>query len=269
MKSLSKALVAFSVLLTAASAAHAQNPYFGTTFDGNPTEPYTDGTIYTAGGADLSGQGGFTATPDIGGTPAGPLAQVFGTGMGDNSGTLSSGAPAVTLSHALGSPTLGGFTFAVDFSISNTGGGGTPGNAYAFNFTNASGNVFSINFQPDGVDGTPQPQLVVDGITEATASQGPVLNQFFHLSVSVSTAGDITAELGTDPLTALTSTTPEPLAADGITGFSISETNVGGGPDFVQFDNIVVAIPEPSTYAMMGLGLLGVVSMMKFRRLKA
>ena len=285
MKHLSKALVALS-FLGLASAAHAQsnaNSYFGTTFDTITTYPFTDGTPYqtttpTTNPGELSGQGGFTATQAgfaeafaIGGTASGGTAS--GTGallQSDLNGGAANVTGGVSVAHSLNKSVVGGFNFAVDFQLSGTGSA-APDNSFAFNFLTGGTNIFSVNFAPGGTNNTAIPQLVIGGTVVSQAVSGPTLaGGFFHLSITVTSGGAITATLGgggTQLNAAAGSVTPT-----GISSFSVSEvtnTAAGTGNDYIEFDNISAVIPEPSTYAMMGLGLVGMLGLMKFRRIKA
>jgi hypothetical protein len=51
------------------------------------------------------------------------------------------------------------------------------------------------------------------------------------------------------------------------TSFDLSKSDVSGGTGIAGFE--IVAVPEPSTYAMMGLGLLALMAARRFRQLSA
>ena len=270
MKYPSTAFIAVA-LFAATSAVHAQTADFGTTFDGSTTYPYTDPTVYSSTFGDLNGTGEWTATP------------LYAVTTYDSTGTntvaqVYSGNGTATASHALTFPTGAGYTFNTDFSIAanNAGMGGadSAGNAFSFSLTNSLGTAFAINFAPTGttggVENAFQPQLVIGGVAVATAAQGPIpstptMAEPYHLTISVSTVGVITASLGTPDSTI---TYSDPAAAAAITGFAVSEVDQSTltGYDYVAFDNISVVVPEPSTYAMIGMGFLGMLGLMRFRR---
>ena len=280
MKYLSNALVALS-LFAASSAVHAQVSLFGTTFDGPPsstTYPYNDPTVYGGTGfPDLNAQGGWTATPTYADT-------TFDTSGTNIVGQVYSGAGSATASHGLNSPAFGGgYAFNTDFTISDNGspsGMGNasgPGNNYSFSLLGtASIPVVEVEFVQTGASGGVEnayaPELFINGTLQtapsATAAQGPVVDQMFHLSITVSTTGTVTASLGT-PQSTFSAT--DPLAIGEVTGFSVGENDVTGSAtnDLINFDNISLTVPEPSTYAMMGLGLVGMLGLMKFRRPRA
>lgn len=277
MKNLSTAFIALS-LLTAASAVHAQSVAFGTNFDGSNTFPYDDPGAYlsatqdSATGPDLNAQHGWTATPgavsvfnngDNGttGNPITPATDTFATVFSPN-GTASA-------SHAfLSGPTTDGFNFSTDAQILDARP--AVGNTFSFNFASGGVNIFSVNFTPSPLGEPNAPTFTLtsgNGTTLASQPSGPAFNQFFHLTVSVSSTGTITASLGT-PGSTITDSSLGALASTGISSFGFSESGASGAGDLLEVTDIAATIPEPSTYAMMGLGLVGMLGLMKFRRSK-
>ena len=270
MKHISKAIVAFSVL-TAASAVHAQTSYYGTTFDGGTGYPYTDPTVYAGGFTSIGGQGSpaWTGTPLYAvtasdGSPTGIAAQVY------------SGNGTAFAAHAF-APTVGGAVFNTDFQIGDNGPG-NPGNSFSFNLLNSAGaSVISVTFAPTGLSGgaeaAPDFELRTGGGPLFTSPNGPVIDQRYHLSINVNASGTVVATFGSAGGSSSLTTTVVGIGT-GLAGLSVTETDASGLPaasnsDSVTFDNVSVVVPEPSTYAMMGLGLLGMLGLMKFRRAKA
>lgn len=275
-----------AALCVAASAAHGQT-IFSADF-----EPPT----FTAFGS-VAGNGGFTTNdPENPGletptTQVGGLNQVvpnaiLGNQAGQLLGGYSSGGvdgypgmATVNLSHAFDLTTqpvalaANGFQFDTDFEVNSSLNG--LHSAYAFSLQGPSGNLFSVNFT--NIDSTTA-EVGYTSLLGSTvdSGHGVTLDGVYHLTVHVSPLGLVTASfygVGTPGNVAPIATN---LAVVGIdTANDISVTQSGGTTEFtashdaITFDNFAVTVPEPSTYVMMGLGLLGLVGMMKFRRRSA
>ena len=283
------ALVALSVGLV--SQAHAQNGYYQTNFDGDTSNQT------------LSGQDGWTDSdsnqPDgvgiIGGYSApSPAKDNIASVGGDflNSGGGPSGATAY-LAHGFTSPTV---SYRIDTDYFVTKSTSTYPNANSFGFTlqNATGlNLFSINLVPNGstyntetADAIRYTTYNALGTADAQVSTGlgSVLGSRYHLDISVNEATNsfiftITLETPTGTLSATPAYTSPSITLD--TGVLASSVNSiaalytvtpstdgvvpgsGAGSNALFFDNFS-AVPEPSTWAMMGLGVLGLV--VSFRR---
>ena len=286
MKHLSKALAAIS-FLAGASALHAQTSYYGTNFDGTAAAyPYTDGSAYNTGTQEQPGNGFYDINGE--GSPAwtgtGGYAITVDTGVAAGAQSISgfaavvySGNGTAVATHSITAlattgPTAGFYNFNTDFQISGNGDAAgdvttAPGDTFAFNLTSTTGNVISVSFVPtqnaSGTEGAPN--LALNGVV---TSNGPQLNQRLHLTIAVQPGGNVSVFLGG----VLTATATIANTAS-VTGFSITETdatttNTNNAYDSITFDQVNVVVPEPSTYAMMGLGLVGMLGLMRFRRAK-
>jgi len=278
------AIVAFSVAL--ASEVHAQNSYYQTTFDND------------APNNTLSGQDGWTDNdpnqPDgvgVVGTYSSTTSDNIASVGGDFLSVAAPSTSPVYLSHPFTSPTAS-YRFDVDYFVtSSVSPYPADTNAFAFTFrgTNVLGgtiNLFSIDLVPNGT-GTNGAGTTADAIrytvynpltgvgTQTSTGLGSVLNSRYHLDLSVNEATNsftfsISEESQTGTLGTVDYTSPAIALTlgEGSLISSIAATYLLGpgnatGSNALFFDNFS-AVPEPSTWAMMGLGTLGLV--VSFRR---
>ncbi len=199
---------------------------------------------------------------------------------------------AVTLTHAL--PTAGAtsLVFSTDFEVTQNSFYG-PHDAFAINLTGALGTQIGINFVvPTNNSGTADnvTYSTGTGVTQTSTNTSiQVVSQRYKLTLNVNvTAGTFGATLTPETFNtttgAVTLGTASTLVASGtsygtgaITGYGVSwtladktTTVVGNnllsgnnlaytdpGSGGIYFDNILVTVPEPSTYALLGLGAIG------------
>ena len=271
------AFVALSLGL--ASRAGAQTPSYQTNFDNlTPNSTLSGQDNWTDNDTDQPDSVGFvsgysTSATDYLATVGGAFVAAGPTG----------GAPTtspVYLAHPF-NPVGGSYTFDADFAVTSSVTGFANSDSFGFTFQGANGNnLFSIDFVPQLATGATT-GATVDAIrysiynlatgaqSQMTTGMGFQLNSRLHLSLAVNELTNtlsFTVTPNSGP--ALTETnlslfgTQSALTA----GFAATyvETVAGApGSNALIFDN-VAAVPEPSTYAMLGLGFLGLAT--RFRR---
>ncbi len=272
----------FAALLLGASSSHAQvTTAYSTNFDN------LDKT------SALAGQDGWTDNDPM--DPNGVVvAAGYSNGSKDLLGFVGGGAiltdgisPSVSPSNVTHgfTPTTSVYSFTTDFIVSSsvtvTAGTAPSQDAFAFTFKNAAGNnVYSVDFAPSttsGVDALRYTTYNTLGASNGQTSTGMgiTLDSRYHLVVSanvVTESFSITVQPET-PLGALSGTAftqnvtvPVGSVVGGIASFSATDivSNLAApGTNSLLFDNLS-AVPEPSTYAMLGLGLAGLA--FRFRR---
>ena len=175
-----------------------------------------------------------------------------------------------------------GYALNTDFNVSaplTT----TVASGYGFAFLNASNaNVVSVNFVKDTTSsGQDDVEYQVGTGSLVNTGNGAIkLGANTHLTLSVNVAkntfniviGGVSLFQNPVSLGAANSgaSVTQAAALQFIAGTATADGNggyMGAGDDQINFDNFSITVPEPSTYLMMGLGLLGLVGLMKFRRL--
>lgn len=187
----------------------------------------------------------------------------------------------VSLYHPVSFNPAAPFAFNVDFVITQPGA--TRQNflardAFAFTLGNASTNLLTINFSQSVDLPTTQDTLTLttgadnlgqNGITTAT-NKGIVLNGQYHLTVAVTNplTGAFTLTLVGGGNSFSTSGTAGPFTAATFTQAGAlwnlqnkTATNgayQGAGDNVLAFDNFTLAVPEPSTYALLTVAVVAV-----------
>ncbi len=222
-----------------------------------------------------------------------------GEAQGTVPGVGATGGP-VTLTHTL--PTAGAQTvaFSTDFVVTSNSFYG-PHDSFAINLTGTAGRQIGINFVVPTNNST-----TADNVTYSTGAAGaqsaalgsiPLGTQRYKLTINVNVAGGtfgatLTPESNTGTLNgSVISLVPNgtTYGTGDITGFgyawtladqtsvapannpttagtnALAHTDPGSGG--IYFDNIIVSIPEPSTYALLGLGAMGLVVAVRRSRL--
>ena len=185
----------------------------------------------------------------------------------------------VFISHGF-TPGANSYSFGVDFKIGQSGTPNLQDNEFAYTFRSNTGNVFSIDFYPQ----TGASANVYDAIrvttyntagqaNQTTTGEGIALGSRYHLGLSVNVVTGllsytVTLEDGNGVANgaAMSFSTTLPNSGLGVTSIAATyELGPGtsAGDNVMAFDNFS-AVPEPSTYAMLGLGLVGLAA--RFRR---
>ncbi len=166
----------------------------------------------------------------------------------------------------------------------------TNKDTFAFSLRNAAGtmSLISINFVPTAdVAGTPSQDnvTVTAGSTTGKATgSGVILNSQYILRLTVNSNLNYSATLS-DSASNLVGAFDGTITGAGLTlrdvgrfsaDLSLADktTNSGGGltgagDNALAFDNLVITIPEPSTNAMLALGLVGLAGSLRLRRQRA
>ena len=183
----------------------------------------------------------------------------------------SPGNPSPSLFRPYTLATASVYAFNVDFGVSSSQTPFDTQDAFGWSFQNAAGTkIFSLNIDPTATAGVDAVRFQAGMAAEVPTGQGIGLNAKYHLTVSVNiTAGTISASLtplaggATIPLiTNNTSVNSAALASVTQTAATWTLTTPASpGSNGMFFNNYVVTIPEPSTYAMLfaGAGLMLVV----------
>ena len=216
------------------------NPYPSS--GGSPGNPYatyganghgsTSGTVLFGTGGTIDGSGNPTSVPAGNATSSGLLSPITMSAdfQGDNGATAGAtlGTPSWLLSSAAISPGVETFTFH------NVPAGSYLLYCYGANYDNDRGTLFSVNSGAahNGIgatlnqaNGTRPGQSFMEGV-----------NFVYFLGVTPDGSGNITIHAVANP-------------ADGV-----GNPNLSGEADVNGFQ-LVTVVPEPSTVAMLGLGL--------------
>ena len=204
-------------------------------------------------------------------------------------GNYIPGQGTVQLFHAANVQGAASFTVNSDafLTSSQVTGAFTAADTFGYSFLNASGvSLFGVNFVPLTTPTALAPNgatdsifYTVNGVRSTVQSGVLALNGYFHISVAV--VGGATPTLSftvTESGAAVATVTGVALtAADATTVANVGTTWTlsnqtadanggyeGAGSNTLYFKNLAVVVPEPSTYAMLGLGALGLA--LRFRR---
>lgn len=192
------------------------------------------------------------------------------------------GSPIVYLFHAFSPGNASSYALNTDLDISYSATSASPTrDAFGFNFqTSGLGNLFSLNFTPDASNAS---QMVigytVNGVQTIPANASAILyNSVYHLQISVNVAAkSLTASFtGTNSFTlsniSLASINPAAVQQVATTWTLTNTSGVdanGGytnaGSNAIIFDNFALTVPEPSTWAMFGLGATALVIFLRRR----
>lgn len=236
----------------------------------------------------------------FGGTFAGALGGVYRVAGGTAgtpdvvpSATNASGG-VISLYHPINlTPAAATFALNVDFFVAAPGVSSTTStfkNHDTFSFTLGNGTITlaSINFVPaTTADPATNDAVTVTGATgqTATTNYGIVLNSQYHLSLFVTNTatGAFTLQLQGQQDAAPVTVYSGLLGP--VNGTTISQAGVlwnladktvgtnngfqGAGDNYIAFDNFLLGVPEPSTYAMMAVGAAGLARALRLRRKQA
>ena len=256
-----------AALLTVGSVARGQG--YSTNFDAS------QGYV---GGATLSAQNGWTTNdnnqPDYVGTvsnysvPASDYVAYLG-GLGLSNGIVPSASPVFLYRpFTLGATTA--YAFDVDMAITRSGATYPTNDSFAWTFQNTAGtNLFSVDFVPTTTNDsnnartTLAVRYTVNGGTQTTTGNGLLSDAYYHLTVSVNVlANQFSIALTPTGGTALTLASNVSLGANlagtlGQVAATWNDNVANPGGNALIFNNYAVTVPEPSTWMMMGLGLVG------------
>ena len=228
---------------------------------------------------------------------------------GDNvNGGALPGRGVVYTFHPTNLPATSSFVFNTDYvvtrpAVDNSGNPTTTHDQFGFSFLTAGGttSLFNINFQVASNSST-----TVDNVSynvggdpiAGTATNSLTLNSRYHLTVNVNavahtfsafimaetpngsiTAGTPNQAIATNvPFTGdvgdfaaywkLNNLTNAPANGGTLTGGN-NTAFTAGGSNILLFDNVSTAVPEPSSYALLGAGLLGLTALVRGRRSQA
>lgn len=211
----------------------------------------------------------------------------------------------VTVSRALPTASATNVVFSTDYQVTNPNGAFPSHDSFAFALTGASGNLISINFVPNSTNSTSIDNITYTNAAGVASAPVAGMNlgslTRYRLTVSVNvtagtfgatyqaeniTTGALTGVVGTLAPTgtaygtgAITGLAVTWTLADKTTGVLASNLGLGAnqsgtnnfahtnaGINALYFDNILVTVPEPSTYAMVVLGVIGLAVMIRRSR---
>ena len=268
--------VLVAALLTAGSVARGQG--YSTTFDAN--QGYM-------GGNTLSGQNGWDTNdnnqPDYVGTvsnysvPASDFVGYLG-GLGLSNSVVPSVTP-VYLYRPFTLGTTSAYAFNVDMAITRSGATYPTNESFGWTFRTSGGaNLFSVDFVPTTANDsnnartTLAVRYTVNGSAQVSPGNGFLSDAYYHLTVSVNVAAkqfsiSLTPTGGTAMVLAsgisLGTNDPSTVAQVAATW---NDNVANPGANTMIFNNYgVTLVPEPSTWVMLGLGVVGFTVMLRRR----
>lgn len=160
----------------------------------------------------------------------------------------------------------------VDFSVVNSANFAAH-DTFGFSLRSTAGTLVTINFAPSTTNTTADTVTGTSGGTTVASTSGVTFNSTYHLALSVNLASKtylatISTVGGTASSFSLTgSTANAAITGTAVTQFATlwnlqDKTATGtaynaAGDGYIIFDNLSVTVPEPSTYAMLALGVVG------------
>lgn len=200
------------------------------------------------------------------------------------------GRTDVRVSHPINIGSAATMSFNTDFGVTQSFGTFNAHDTFGFNFRNGDStpaNLFSINFVvPNNGSATADNITYTAGTNSGTAATSFQLGLRYHLTVNVNVTGKTFSasyfreladgtSAGEGVFTIATNVPYTGSIADVAAAWNLSNTSSSGtgantyytnpGSNLLLFDNVVVSIPEPSTYALLGLSMIG-VAVYGFRR---
>ena len=278
-----------AALLSLGSALHGQG--YTTNFD--------DAATFPPGGS-LSGQDGWDTND--------PYNSTDGRGQSDYVGQLNGYTPAnnpndelaglggfqrsaaanldispdrgqVFLFHTFsvaGAPTV---NFNVDMAITTSSSTFPNNDSFGWSFQSATGTLFSVDFVPvtnaAGAVTAEEVEYTVNGAqTDAHLSITPNTTSLYHLSVGVNVTGKsfgftLTGSNtgGVDNIS-LANVASDFNLTDVAATWNLANAASAGSNELI-FDNYAVAVPEPSTWALLGAAGVATLGVLRCRRLQA
>ncbi len=276
----------FAASLAACGSAFGQG--FGTTFDeGTGTYPQPRGSLSGQNNWDTNDGRANNTTPVGQSDYVGPVDGYTGSsttnyqgglgGLYHSSGELP-GKSTVYLYHAASPGSASTYVFNTDFDISfpaaGTAGESYTRDSFGFNFqTTALSNLFSVNFTPDLSGNNNSVNQMVIGTSVNNSANNPTVNailynSIYHLQLSVNVPGRMmtVAITGTNnynftiSLASVDPASVQQIAATWVlsntSGVDANGGYTNAGSNAIIFDNFALTVPEPSTWAMLGLGVV-------------
>lgn len=264
----------------------------------------TGGTYsYPGSTAGIIGQSdGINLVPNVSTAP-GDYVGFIGGAYGK---AVAPGRSNVTLNHSLPTNNAQTVSFSTDFLVTAPTASNPVHDGFGFSLTGTGGaSLFSINFavRNDNSAASDNVTYTVGATTTTSPYAISLLTQRYKLTINANVASgtfsaflqaeDATGALTAGSLVTIASNQTYALAGAGnIAGYAAlwnltnsnpaTDTTLANNPatagtnnraysnagtNALYFDNVFVSVPEPSTYAMLGLGALGLIFMARRVRL--
>ena len=253
-------------------------------------DPFTGNTVLTS--TNGNDDGSYIGQTDavVGTVPPGANNNdLYAANGGIYQGSFVPGHSTVNVFHAANTEGANSFTLNSDaFLSASFGTQFTNTDSFGYSFLNAAGNttLFSVDFVPSAVSpGTAPDQIeyTINGVQHLTTGL-LYLGGYFHLTANVdvqhNTFGFTVTETGLPMTDVNAGATQAAVTLTGVNAANVgnagtywsltdktADTSGGydnGGDNALYFKTFTVTVPEPSTYAMLGLGVLGLAA--RFRR---